>query len=315
MSALARLLSSLGRREVRPECRMMKTTKPPLPPAWWVYAMTFLVAPFSMLLVALPLVVSMAVVLELIFGPLSFAEWQMTGGSEMEELLKTPERALGMGILGSTLVFSGLAWLGAYLELRRVPVESRPPDALMRRLGFGPIVPWVIFAVAFGFLALQVGMDGFLVAGAVESVGTNPLVENLNSLGWGERFALAGLSGLGVGVAEELFFRGYVLLELLRRRGPHFAILMSSSAMALLHWDPAQAPLAFVNSAYLGCAVLLSGSIWPVIVAHGVVNALTVFFVSYQAPSELAPFLGIVGFFLAIAGLIFVRRQAGRTRP
>jgi membrane protease YdiL (CAAX protease family) len=131
---------------------------------------------------------------------------------------------------------------------------------------------------------------------AVMVLGMLALGQGLDSLvwlvGWGERGSLvfvrrvlegtAGpdlfgavlVFGLIAGVAEEIFFRGFMLTRLREHWGGPRAIVVSSLCFAVLHADPdgLHMALAFVMGCYLGYVVERTGSALPAIVCHVVNN-------------------------------------------
>jgi CAAX protease family protein len=81
---------------------------------------------------------------------------------------------------------------------------------------------------------------------------------------------LAGVAGLG----EELLFRGLVQAGLARmisiEGGPWIALLTASALFGAFHWlNTTYALLAAVAGMYFGTLLLVTASLWPPIVAHG----------------------------------------------
>jgi hypothetical protein len=80
-----------------------------------------------------------------------------------------------------------------------------------------------------------------------------------------------------VPVAEEVFFRGFAYRLLRAKLGVGAAVVVSSLGFALVHgvepstWVPVL-PVGLV----LAVLAERSGSLWPAVVAHAVVNALAV---------------------------------------
>ena len=133
---------------------------------------------------------------------------------------------------------------------------------------------------------------------AVMVVGMLALGQLLDSLvwlvGWGERgslvfvrrvletavgpdlFAAVLVFGLIAGVAEEIFFRGFMLARLAEHWGGPRAIVVSAACFGVLHVDPngVHMALAFVMGLYLGFVVERTGSTLPAIVCHVVNNVV-----------------------------------------
>ena len=87
-------------------------------------------------------------------------------------------------------------------------------------------------------------------------------------------------------ITEEALFRGMILRGLLRRYGPWRASLVSALLFGLVHVYPAQIMPAFLLGLLLAAVHLRTGSLWPCVWMHAVVNAL--FFVAHMRfPHEI----------------------------
>lgn len=80
---------------------------------------------------------------------------------------------------------------------------------------------------------------------------------------------VAAVAGLG----EELLFRGLVQAGLARlitiQGGPWIALLVASAVFGAFHWlNTTYALLAAVAGVYFGSLLMITGSLWPPIVAH-----------------------------------------------
>jgi membrane protease YdiL (CAAX protease family) len=78
------------------------------------------------------------------------------------------------------------------------------------------------------------------------------------------------------GVAEELFYRGYIQTRLRRRLRPWTAILITAALFGIAHTDPLHTPFAFAAGLYFGWITERSGSIAPAMAVHCVNNLLAV---------------------------------------
>ena len=85
-------------------------------------------------------------------------------------------------------------------------------------------------------------------------------------------------------VAEETFFRGFVIGGLRRRFGAIGALLLSALFFSLLHPPYTIFPIIFLLGALLGLLYLQTGSLWPGILMHGLFN--TVAFIAQFALSQ-----------------------------
>jgi uncharacterized protein len=79
---------------------------------------------------------------------------------------------------------------------------------------------------------------------------------------------------LAPGFAEELLFRGYVQRRLLARWPAWLAIGLTSLAFALFHVMPHTVVFAFPVGVWLGLIAWKTGSTWPGIVCHALINGL-----------------------------------------
>jgi membrane protease YdiL (CAAX protease family) len=82
-----------------------------------------------------------------------------------------------------------------------------------------------------------------------------------------------GTVGVVPGVADEIFFRGFMLEGLIESWGRWPAIVGSAAAFGLIHVEPVQASAAFVVGVFLGWCAKRLGSIRPTMFAHAVNNA------------------------------------------
>jgi membrane protease YdiL (CAAX protease family) len=82
-------------------------------------------------------------------------------------------------------------------------------------------------------------------------------------------------------IAEEIFFRGYVLPGLIKRFGLARSLLLSSLLFGLFHIDPGAIVPTFALGLTLGWVYLKTGSIWPAIFAHGLHNTMAVLIAKY----------------------------------
>jgi uncharacterized protein len=74
------------------------------------------------------------------------------------------------------------------------------------------------------------------------------------------------------GFFEEMLFRGYIQRRLERRWGPAVAITIASLMFALMHITPQVVVFAFPVGLWFGFIAWRTGSIWPTVAAHALVN-------------------------------------------
>ena len=89
------------------------------------------------------------------------------------------------------------------------------------------------------------------------------------------------LVGLLGPIAEEIFFRGFVLPGLINRLGVGRALVISSLVFGLFHIDPGAIVPTFALGLALGWVYLKTRSIWPAIFAHGLHNTVAVLIAKY----------------------------------
>ena len=99
---------------------------------------------------------------------------------------------------------------------------------------------------------------------------------------------------LGAGLAEELFFRGFLQARLSRRFSPTAAVARRRRPWLRRHaLDSVHAPVAALLGLYLGWIAERAGSIVPAIVAHVVNNSMAVLGARWRLPeSDAAARLG-----------------------
>ena len=131
--------------------------------------------------------------------------------------------------------------------------------------GFGAWALALVGVVAWGLVVEQTG---------VESLQPPESAEDVLDLAGGSIFLAWLLVGALGPIAEEVFFRGFMLGGLRRRLGPWPAIVASSAVFAAFHIDPGALVPTFLLGLALGWVYLKSRSIWPSIFVHGLHNTL-----------------------------------------
>jgi len=163
-----------------------------------------------------------------------------------------------------------LALLGAVLSRSR---------SLGDRLGLGrgalPISTSVVLVV--GFIALSDGLHQWLVSQGLRYTGSlgeiDVVVREARSRGPSFLLALLAL-GIGPGIGEEVFFRGFIQRGLVPRLGALWGVLLAAAAFGLAHFDLVHSSLAFLLGAYLGVVTELAGCIRTAIFCHVLNNVL-----------------------------------------
>jgi len=195
-----------------------------------------------------------------------------------EAMIRTPAGLVGSG-LASCLSFAFFALVPASLS----------PEGYAARLRL-KYHPWWF---AWGLLgAVGLAGIGMLSSGVVALLGR----ENTGALGVIAR-ALSHLDapmtatalaviGLGAGLGEELFFRGYLLTRLAERWRPWVAVAVTAALFGLAHMDVLHSSFALLVGVLLGWVSLRTGSIRATIVAHAVNNAVGVLAMALSSGPE-----------------------------
>jgi membrane protease YdiL (CAAX protease family) len=208
----------------------------------------------------------------------------------------------------------GAAITGAVFLVMTV-VLSRPLGAARLRLGpaRGGGMTWLV--AVLGTVALAQILDSLTKLLGLYS-GTNLA-----------RFdqALAGLNGprlwlalllIGplTGLAEELFFRGFMQTRLAERWRSWTAVLVTSLCFGLTHMDPVHSLVAFCLGLWLGFVTERAQSLWPAIVAHAINNTLATAQPAMGLTTEqTTPVLALGG--LGVLVLMVCARQMAQVRP
>ena len=129
-------------------------------------------------------------------------------------------------------------------------------------------------------------------------------------------------------LTEELVFRGLILRGLLGRWRPAMAILVSAALFALTHFNPAQAPVAFILGGILGWIYVRTRSLGLCMIGHALNNAAT--YLDDWIPFDVAGFnfvpdvdgpifhpwwFNACGLVLLAAGVWLIHRRAPATEP
>lgn len=124
-------------------------------------------------------------------------------------------------------------------------------------LGSATLCIFMALQVSFGWLALQTGnWQAPLSAKLLPALG-------IYFVDWQGAIAIGLLTSIGVGFAEEMLFRGWILSELERDYSPKTALIAASLFFAILHFiKPLDVIIAtwsqFVGLVILGVALVLA---------------------------------------------------------
>lgn len=137
--------------------------------------------------------------------------------------------------------------------------------SLRRGLGLGCLFLFgsLLFNYVYAFL-----LDRF--------TGQSVQPEMLSQFGGGLRGLLLALvaGAIIAPLAEESFFRGFIYAGLRRYTGHADAVLISAAIFAVVHILPTSYPPIFVLGVLFAVLYEQTGSIWPAVILHGIINAL-----------------------------------------
>lgn len=181
---------------------------------------------------------------------------------QLDTLAELPRRAAYTSSMASlwglAALTAAVAWasgLGATeLGLAAVPLRA--------------LVAWTVLLTAAG-VAIVVG---FRLAGFREAT----LVRDLIPVTGAEKATFVALSATA-GITEEFVFRGFLIHALLAATGSvPLALLLSSGAFGVVHayQQPVGALRATLLGALLALPLLVSGSIYPAILAHVLIDLI-----------------------------------------
>lgn len=234
------------------------------PPRTWTVFLSYVLV-FVVLLITGMATVFVFLGMEVAAGGLSSRDPEKLAAAAME-FVTSPESLVLNSFLSSSVFI--LVPLGAVF-LRRTTVKER------LRARRAPALWTGVFVI--GLLCLSTGIDSAYALLGLSDMGTIGLVTSGIEEASRLTISLAVITiGLGAGIGEELFFRGFMQTRLRERWGPWPAIGVTAAAFGIVHLDPFHVIFAFVVGLALGWITEVTGSILPAIIAHVVNNSLWV---------------------------------------
>lgn len=173
-----------------------------------------------------------------------------------------------------------LAVLGAALLAARLLAGS----GWTRKLAARPARPADILGAAV-ILPVLVVCTLVVYEGLRRIIGTPPGLEEMKVGGMEEMMKLIGqwpigfavlVIGVGPGVGEELWCRGFLGRGLVGSHGVVLGVLASSFLFGLIHMDPCQGAMAMIMGLWLHFVYLCTRSLWLPILLHFLNNSLNV---------------------------------------
>lgn len=138
------------------------------------------------------------------------------------------------------------------------------------------IVGWAAFALTVSILA-GIAYQGIVSGLGIESLEPSPVPERLLGEGIVRTITVGILVAVGP-LAEEVFFRGFLLPAFVQGIGMLPGLIVSSAIFAVAHGDLTVILPTFASGAILSWLYLRTRSIWPGFLAHAGQNSLAVTF-------------------------------------
>lgn len=201
-------------------------------------------------------------------------------GAEDPQQALQDARFLGISV-GTILLFIQSAIFLAvamWFATRRFGLDAR--------LGFvsaGGLPPYLIaFGAWMGGLAIVGVWTFFVTEFGPEALRPPDNAQDLIRIAGGQLIPVIIVAGLFGPLAEETFFRGFLMPGLASRYGVGAGLLLSSMLFALIHVDPGLYVPTFVLGLMLGWVYLKTRSIWPSVAVHCAQNVLAISIASAQ---------------------------------
>ena len=194
-------------------------------------------------------------------------------GNGAAEVMGVPVAIITATVLSGTFAVTALSFSAV---LYRQPVNT---------LGFVKIYGLKPYAFAVGMWLMALIILMFWI-GALNWLKVDFLLppdtaQQVMDKAGGNLIATLILVGIVGPIAEEIFFRGFVLPGLVKRFGVTQSLLLSSLLFGIFHFDPGAIVPTFILGLALGWVYLKTGALWPAIFAHGLHNSLAIMLAKY----------------------------------
>ncbi len=194
----------------------------------------------------------------------------------MERLLRDPDALMRSpqfadAMLPAIFLSQVLGVLGGWLAVRLVVGRDWPRALALRRPNLSHVC-LVLLGVP-GMYVLAAGIDA-LAKRLLPSFMDLDAAESMFGR-WPWPLAVL-IIGVGPGLAEELFCRGFLGRGLVGRFGVVGGVLLTSMLFALIHMEPRQVAYTFPMGMLLHLAYLATRSLWIPVLAHTASNSLAV---------------------------------------
>ncbi len=218
----------------------------------------------------------------------------------------SPAKKLAVSIALNALLLSLFAVLASTAGLG----ARRRAQALVVRMNLSPPAAGQVVIAILGLIGLTTALDSIVQLLGLGDVGALADIRSaLAPLSLSERLLFGALIGIGPGVTEELFFRGYLLNRISAVQGTRVGLVASSIIFGLFHADPVHTPLATVMGLYLGFCLLETRSLWVPIAAHAANNALAALTSGWQQTELQAALLIPLGIMACGAAITLLSRR------
>lgn len=237
------------------------------------------------------------------------------------ELLNTPAGSIGMG--AGVLVAQILGIAFSWLVIRLVVGRDWPRQLALRLPSIGHLF---LVLAAFPAMVLFANLYTELVKDYLPSMkdlglpGIGEMVGMFKS--WPIAFAVLVI-GLGPGIGEELWCRGFLGRGLVGRYGVWLGVLLTSFFFGAIHVDPTQGSMALLMGLWLHFIYLMTRSLYVPILVHFLNNSLAMVELHVPALASLdAPpggwprevVLPLVGTTLLLLGVVAWALHRSRAR-
>jgi membrane protease YdiL (CAAX protease family) len=178
--------------------------------------------------------------------------------------------AFAKAMMPAMLLAQILSILMSWLVLRLVVGKHWPAIVALRR----PSLPHLLFALVGlpGLMVIVMGVDG-LARGLPSFVNLEETMTMLGKWPWPLGVLIIGV---GPGIGEELWCRGFLGRGLVGRYGYFGGVLLTSILFGLIHLEPRQVVYATVMGVFLHGAYLATRSLFVPILLHMTNNSLSI---------------------------------------
>ena len=194
-------------------------------------------------------------------------------GNGAAEVMGVPVAIITATVLSGTFAVTALSFSAI---LYRQPVNT---------LGFVKIYGLKPYAFAVGIWLMALTILMFWIAALnwlkLDFLLPPDTAQQVMDKAGGNLIATLILVGIVGPIAEEIFFRGFVLTGLMKRFGVTRSLLLSSLLFGIFHFDPGAIVPTFILGLALGWVYLKTGALWPAIFAHGLHNSLAIMLAKY----------------------------------